>query len=193
MLGFLNSVADLRIVRTRGGGDMTTKGILRMLLLVFVAVSGVLLIIRDVRERTQSQSPAEGSVLAASSAASDAAKESQQTPNSPKLMVYYFHGTFRCATCRKIEAYSREALESGFPKELKDGTIEWHVINVEEAGNRHYIDDYRLFSKSLILVRLKDGKQKEWKNLMKVWELIGDKKAFADYVQDEVRAYLGAS
>lgn len=172
---------------------MTPKSILRMLLLIFVAVSGLLLVIKDLRERSQSRSTDEGAILAASSPASDSAKEGQLVTNSPKVIAFYFHTTFRCASCRKIEAYSQEAIENGFSKELKDGTLQWRVINVEESGNRHYIDDYRLFSKSLILVRLNDGKQKEWKNLLKVWELLGDKPAFVRYVQDEVRGYLEAS
>lgn len=172
---------------------MTTKSILRTLLLIFISVSGLFLVIKDVRERSESRSTDEGAILAASSSTSDSAKGSQQSPSSPKVIAYYFHTTFRCSSCRKIEAYSREAIESGFPKELKDGTIEWRVINVEESRNRHFVDDYRLFTKSLILVRLNNGRQKEWKNLMKVWELLGSKEAFVRYVQDELRSYLVAS
>ena len=172
---------------------MTTKSILRMLLLIFVAVSGVFLLLKDVRERSQSQSAAEGSVLAAPSPTSDSAKETPRAPSSPKVIAYYFHTTFRCSSCKKIEAYSREAIEGGFSKELKDGTLEWRVINVEQSGNRHFVDDYRLFTKSLVLVRLNEGKQKDWKNLMKVWELLGNKEAFVRYVQDELRSYLVAS
>jgi hypothetical protein len=172
---------------------MTAKSILRTLLLVFVAVSGLFLVIKDLRERAQSQSAPEGPILAAPSPTSDSAKKSQLAPSSPKVIAYYFHTTFRCPSCKKIEAYSREAIENGFAKELKDGTLEWRVINVEESGNRHFVDDYRLFTKSLILVRLNESKQKEWKNLMKVWELLGNKEAFVRYVQDELRSYLGAS
>jgi hypothetical protein len=40
---------------------------------------------------------------------------------------------------------------------------------------------------------MKDGKQAEWKNLSRVWELVRRKDAFLRYVQDEVRAYLEAS
>ena len=36
-----------------------------------------------------------------------------------KVVAYYFHGTRRCANCRKIEAYSHEAIEVGFVKELE--------------------------------------------------------------------------
>ncbi len=112
---------------------------------------------------------------------------------SPKVIVYYFHTTYRCPSCLKIEAYSREAIESAFAKELRDGSVQWRVINVEQSANRHYINDYRLFSKSVILVRMNNGKEKEWKNLLKVWQLLGNKEAFMRYVQGELRSYLEAS
>jgi len=108
-------------------------------------------------------------------------------------VAYYFHTTYRCSSCKKIEAYSREAIESGFAEELKEGKLQWCVVNVDDRANRHFIQDYQLFSKSLILTKMKDGKQAEWKNLMKVWQLLGDKESFVRYVQAEVRSYLEAS
>jgi len=107
-----------------------------------------------------------------------------------QVIAYYFHGHQRCPTCRKLEAYSQEAIESGFGEALKDGRLEWRVVNVEEEGNGHFIKDYQLYSKSLVLVRVVDGKQAEWKNLTRIWELVGDKPSFVEYVQEEVSSYL---
>jgi hypothetical protein len=173
---------------------MKAKSILRTLLLVFVVVSGVLLVIKDVRERSQPGTASEGSTAMAASAPLQTAEGNPaQTKKPPKVIAYYFHTTFRCITCRTIEAFSRGAIEQGFTEALRDGRLEWRVINVEERENRHFIQDYRLFTKSLILVKVKDGKQAEWKNLSRVWELVRRKDAFLRYVQDEVRAYLEAS
>lgn len=116
-------------------------------------------------------------------------------PSSPpvKIVAYYFHVSVRCVTCRAIEQYSREALEQGFREELKKGAIEWRPVNVQLLENRHFIQDYRLFTRSLVLVKMKDGKQVEWRNLDKVWELVGRKGEFLKYVQTNVKAYLGGS
>lgn len=107
-----------------------------------------------------------------------------------KVIVYYFHTNYRCASCLKIEQYSSQALRSGFPKEMKEGKIVWKVINAEEAQNKHFIKDYQLYTKSLVIVKIKNGKQSEWKNLTKVWELLYNKNKVAAYVQDEIRNYL---
>jgi hypothetical protein len=108
-----------------------------------------------------------------------------------RVVAYYFHGTRRCANCRKIEAYSREAIEKGFVKELETGKLEWHIINTDEPENKHYREDYKLYTKSLIVTHVVGEKQREWKNLEKVWLLLNDKEGFIKYVEDEVRAFMG--
>jgi len=109
-----------------------------------------------------------------------------------QLVVYYFHGTQRCSNCIKIEAYTREVVDSSFSTQLKDSTIVWRLINTDEDVNKHFRDDYQLFTKSVVLSDLADGKQVRWKNLDKIWEYLGDKAAFQTYIRDEVTAYLKA-
>ncbi len=116
------------------------------------------------------------------------------TADSPlKVVAYYFHVTVRCVTCRTIEGYSREAIEQGFPKELKAGEAEWRLVNVQLPENRHFIRDYQLYTRSLVLAKIRGGKQVEWRNLDKVWELVGRKGEFFKYVQSNVKVYLGDS
>jgi hypothetical protein len=117
-----------------------------------------------------------------------------QTPTAAppkKVIAYYFHGTQRCPTCRKLEAYSAEAIEKGFGEALKQGQLEWRVVNVDEPLNKHFVNDYQLYTKSLVIVKMQGGKQVEWKNLEKIWELVGERDDFIKYVRDEVSAYLG--
>jgi hypothetical protein len=111
-------------------------------------------------------------------------------PGAHKVIAYYFHTNTRCSTCIKIEQYSKEAIEKGFPEELKNGALEMRIVNYENPENRHFMQDYKLVSKSLILVNMVNGKQTEWTNLKVVWQLTGRKDAFLNYVRREVRGYL---
>lgn len=108
-----------------------------------------------------------------------------------KIVAYYFHGTRRCATCKKIEAYSKEAIEGKFATELASGRMEFYPINFDEEENRHFIKDYGLYTKSLVICDYKNGEQVRWKNLEKVWDYVRDHDEFLKYVQDEISAYLG--
>lgn len=109
---------------------------------------------------------------------------------TPRVTAYYFHTTQRCASCKKLEAWSHEAIDSAFGGPLRDGRLVWKVVNVESKGNEHFVEDYGLYTKSLVLVREASGKPTRWKNLEKIWPLLQDKKAFYEYVQDETRTML---
>jgi hypothetical protein len=104
--------------------------------------------------------------------------------------VYYFHTTQRCASCKKIEAWSDAAIRAAFERALGAGNLEWEVINIDDPLNRHFVDDYKLYTKSLIVVDRVNGEQARWKNLEKVWQLLQNEASFRQYVQTEIRAYL---
>ena len=109
---------------------------------------------------------------------------------SHKVIAYYFHGNRRCVSCRKIEAYTKDAIDSAFAADLKSGVLEWRVVNTDSAQNEHYLTDYKLYTKSVILSNLHDGKETRWKNLEKVWEFLGDRKEFAAYIKSELDSFL---
>ena len=123
------------------------------------------------------------------------AQNQSAEPNrdSHKVIAYYFHTSTRWSTCRKIEEYSQSAIKLGFPDELKSGKLELRIVNYEKPENRHFIKDYKLVTKSLILVKLVNGKQTEWTNLKLVWQLYKNEEAFFNYVNQEVRKYLAKS
>ncbi len=112
------------------------------------------------------------------------------TQANDKVIVYYFHGNYRCYSCMRIEQYTRESIDASFAKELKSGQIEFRSINVDLPANSHYVDDYKLFTKSVIVSDIVQGKERRWKNLQKVWELLRNEMTFKDYVKNETIDYL---
>lgn len=157
--------------------NINMKQIATVALILFVLVSAAYLILRNMGN------------TATNPGINDTGQNIAQGP-ADKIVVYYFYGTARCDSCMKIEAYTEEALNAGFPDALGDGRLEWRPVNAEEPGNGHYIKDYNLSFRTVILSEVKDGKQVEWKNLDKVWELIGDKQGFVEYIQGNVKPYL---
>jgi len=124
----------------------------------------------------------------------DAGKSETASPvikeASKKFVAFYFHGNFRCANCKKIEQYSREAIEKYFAEQLKTEKLVFNVINTDLPKNKHFIEDYQLYTKSLIIAEFKDGKQIRWKNLAKVWNCLNDRDKFYEYVKSEIQKYL---
>ena len=106
---------------------------------------------------------------------------------SAGIRVYYFHGTTRCATCKTIEAYAHETVATAFAPDLKAGSLEWKTVNVDEPANQHFVRDFKLYTRSVVVVDAKDPKR--FKVLDRVWQLVGDKAAFQRYVEQEIRAF----
>ncbi len=191
---------------------MNIRKLIKSLLFIFVVVSLGVLVYKEFSPRSESSATdVTGTKVntVAVSAESVPALESQplkkpstkqkeeaplpltevKSPNS-KVIAYYFHGIFRCTTCQNIEKYSKEAIEHYFANELKNGKLEFKPLNVEEAENRHYIQDYQLFSRALVISLVKQDKEVTWKNLTDVWKHVGDKEKFFQYVKKEVETFL---
>lgn len=113
-----------------------------------------------------------------------------EAPKNNYVIVYYFHGNFRCFNCYRIEQYSKEAIGQYFKDGLSSGKLVFKVINIEEKGNEHFIKDYQLYTKSLVVSLVRDGKEVKFDNLTKVWEFLWDRQKFYDYVKEEVTKYL---
>jgi len=182
------------------------------LLLFFVVVSFVLLIYKEFSPKNESKATNIAETRGDKKTASvesvpapksrplkePATKQKEEAPSphtavkaqNSKLIAYYFHGTFRCTTCRTIEQYSHDAIQMYFAKELGNGRLEFRPVNIEEPENKHFIQDYQLVTRSLVLSLMSDGKETKWKNLADVWKFVRDKERFFQYVKDEVEIFL---
>ena len=140
------------------------------------------------QSKPQKELKAKESASATSSAKTETAKASVNT--NGKIIVYYFHNNMRCPTCYKLENYAKAEVESAFADAIKKGKLEWKTVNVDDKGNEHFTDDYKLYSKSVIISIVKDGKEASWKNLDKIWELVREQDKYREYIRNEVKACL---
>jgi hypothetical protein len=159
---------------------MIAKQILRSVLLIVVLGS---LAIWANREFRKSQS--------------HAAADKQPTPaenlpvvEGPQVVMTYFLIGSRCASCRKIEALARETSEKDFSAELASGKLIFRVIDTAEAANRHYLDDYKLSSKTVVISRRIDGRETAWQDMQKVWDFLDDPPAYHAYLGERIREYF---
>lgn len=110
--------------------------------------------------------------------------------NKPYLNIYYFRSNLRCSNCYKIEEYTKEAIEKYFQDKLESGEVVYKVINIDEKGNSHFVDDYGLYTKSVVLSKMENGTEVVYKNLRKVWAYLDNKEEFHNYIKKEVQDFL---
>ena len=156
---------------------MTAKKIVTGILLLFVAITVGTIVVKETCVQAPEMAPVPGTT--------------NTTVAAPvKVVVYYFHGNYRCPTCLKIEALTAEAVNTGFASDIRKGRVKLKVVNVEEQGNEHYVQDYQLASRSVVVARYEGESPKAWKRLDAVWTLHGDRDGFLRLVQEETRALL---
>lgn len=76
-----------------------------------------------------------------------------------KLKIVYFHSERRCPTCISIEDNTRKTLNAYFAKQLKDGTITFQILNVEEEKNQKMVEKYEADGSSLYLTKVSGTKE----------------------------------
>ena len=155
-------------------------------LLLFVGVSLVYLVIGG-QESPEGRPASPVDALASRREAGDV------TPaegGGPKLVAYYFHGDFRCTTCRAMERYAKEAVEETFADQIKRGAIAWRAINFNKSENEHYIKTYDLSASAVVLADVTAGKLVRWRNLGLIWELVDDETAYKAYIIKEVEEMM---
>ena len=113
---------------------MKTNRLATVVLLLFVVASIGYLLAKEFGGPTPPPADAVTSPPAGAVTSAPAKAGAQE-----KVIVYYFHGGARCATCQKFEAYTEETIKTGFSDELKTRKVEWRLVNVEEAGNEHFV------------------------------------------------------
>ncbi len=110
---------------------------------------------------------------------------------APDWAVYYFYNDVYCTTCEKLENYALETLKTQFTEDLASGKLQWQALDMTASENEHYVMDYKLYSKSVVLVAFDQGKEQRWENLTEIWDLAHDKAAYMAYVETHLRNFMG--
>lgn len=142
------------------------KKIVTRILLVFVAATVVLQIVKTVR-------PVQESTFA-----------------DGKHLVY-FHAKVRCPTCTTMEKLVDEVLSEDFTNEVKQGVFDFHVMDYEARENRRLVEEYKIATATVLLFEQKDGHLVRGTNLAQsCWKLVGNEQAFRQMLQTQMNDFL---
>ena len=111
-------------------------------------------------------------------------------PPADRVVAIYFHRTQRCPTCIKMGGYSEEAVNKGFAKQIKEGKVKFHHIDFQDKKNAALAKGYKITGPALVVVKVKENKVKEYKDLKDIWTKVSKKPEFIKYVRENVEAYL---
>ena len=103
------------------------------------------------------------------------------------LTVYCFPGS---QTGKEYELLVKEAVESGFASELKNGVIVIKVMDTDSVEKETLIQKFKQVPPAVILAVIINGEPATWRNLDKTGNLSSDKNAFLNYIRDNIRDFM---
>jgi len=115
---------------------------------------------------------------------------SEPTLAEPACVIeaVYFHNTYRCVTCLKIEGDAKAIAEEVYADEFAAGTLVWFAVNMEEQ--RSAIEQYDLTSPSLVLIRKSGDEIVDWVLLEETWSLVRSTTRFSAYIIESFNTFL---
>ena len=75
-----------------------------------------------------------------------------QSPKSGPTEVYYFHMTRRCMTCQTVEKVAEESVKNLYPDQVKNGTVVFKSVNIEDKSNKALLKKLKVTGQSLVIV-----------------------------------------
>ena len=159
------------------------KQVITAALLLFVGVS-LVVAVADVAGWRQAASEGD----AATNGQSEIPSLIDSETNT-RYTAIYFHAKHRCPTCETIEAYAHDALSS----EIEQGNIAWKIADYTAEESKPIVKQCEVFTSTVVLLDVQDGKVIRWKNLEDVWNYTDDKTAFTSFMNESWTTFKGAN
>lgn len=120
-------------------------------------------------------------------------KTSEVPINSTKknrVEVYCFHGTRQCETCKNMKANTKTALDTYFTSQLKDSTIVFSIIDVDDEKNEKIAEKFQATGTALMINKVVNGKDSivDWSDF--AFEKANDNEVYISELKKMIDAIL---
>lgn len=85
---------------------------------------------------------------------------SAQTTTETYVEVLYFHGKQRCVTCKAIEKYTKEVINTHFASMMRKGKVRFKEVDISTVSGEKLAEKYHVSWSSLYVNQWKNGKEK---------------------------------
>ena len=107
-----------------------------------------------------------------------------------RLEVYCFHGTRQCETCKKMKANTKTALDKYFASQLRDSSIVFLIIDVDDEKNEKLAEKFQATGTALMINKVVNGKDSiiDWSDF--AFEKANDNEVFISELKSMIDVAL---
>jgi hypothetical protein len=102
------------------------------------------------------------------------------------VLILQFHRTQRCKFCVNMENHTNETLNTYFRNDLQNNNIAFRTVDMQLSRYKSFITKYGLFTSTLVLVDVIEGKESRRKIVTEAWHLTNKKQKFIDMLRSEL-------
>lgn len=107
-----------------------------------------------------------------------------------RVIVYYFHPTFRCTACTFAESLVHQVIEQRWADAVAQGLLQWGPANFELAENRPLAKLYEIDASAVVIASIYQGKIVKWDKISKIWEQEKQPETFQDLIDDQILVFM---
>lgn len=98
---------------------------------------------------------------------------------SADTYVSYFHTTYRCPICNRVEAWTKDA--------IRGMNVKFNSVDIALPENQHYIPYFDITSKVVVI----SNEKGDYKQLSNSWDYARDvdQDTYINYIRNEVRDF----
>lgn len=110
--------------------------------------------------------------------------------NTNHLEVYCFHGTRQCETCKNMKTNTKATLEKYFSAQLKDSSIVFSIIDVDDKANEKLAEKFEATGTALMINKVVNGKDSiiDWSDF--AFEKANDEKTFMPELKNRIETII---
>ncbi len=107
-----------------------------------------------------------------------------------RLEIFCFHGTRQCETCKNMKANTKTALDNHFAAQLKDSSIVFSIVDVDDVKNEKLAEKFQATGTALMINKVVNGKDSiiDWSDF--AFEKANDNEVFISELKTKIDAVL---
>lgn len=118
------------------------------------------------------------------------AQTTESITKQNRLEIYCFHGTRQCETCKNMKANTKTTLDNYFSAQLKDSSIVFAIVDVDDAKNEKLAEKFQATGTALMINKVVNGKDSiiDWSDF--AFEKANDNEVFISELKTKINAVL---
>jgi hypothetical protein len=114
----------------------------------------------------------------------------QSQTHEKQLIVYAFHGTRQCTTCKNMKSNTKATLEQYYSDQLKSGEIQFYIIDVDDPKNEKLAEKFQATGTALMINRINNKKDNiaDWSDF--AFDKANDKNQFIPELKQRIDEVL---